>query len=118
MSDAAPTLLHEAQEPPQAMPFATRNDAQRVKDALAGGRWLFAADLLALAGVSDRMLRALGEQWPDLLITGNLGYKLAEFATVEEIEACANRIGGQRKKMQAREDALRTLAASRAKAAA
>ena len=96
--------------------FVGRKEVTALRAALADGCW-HRASKLAERGLSDRLVRAIAEQNPAMMVSGNDGYRLSEFATLEEIEHTANSIASRIKKLTVRMDALRALACERERTA-
>lgn len=77
-------------------------DATRlVVFALSNGRWVKRKVIESMTGIADRTIRACASHDPDI-ISGNKGYRLAQFATTSELNECADRLISQGKKMMRR----------------
>lgn len=90
-------------QPEMAIPAApVHADAERVaalRVALADGQWHTAKDLAA-QGFDDRELRQIRQEAREQIVTGNKGYKLAEFCTPKEFAECIGRHKSQVREMQ------------------
>ncbi len=60
--------------------------------------WMTRADL-AVYGLSDRACRRAREFSPSTIIFGQQGYRSAKYATLEELDICANTLISQGTKM-------------------
>jgi len=70
-----------------------------------GGNWVTRKEL-AVAGLTDRMCRLACQHADGRIIAGQLGYKLFESATVDEICHAANALQSQATAMGLRSQAL------------
>lgn len=70
-------------------PKVRPDDVERVKHALRQGFWIKGRVLHDIYGIPTRTIRAVAEKTGDI-ISGQRGYKLAEAATVEELQSAIN----------------------------
>ena len=96
--------------------FVGRKEVGALESALGDGQW-HSARRLAERGLSDLLVRTIAEKNPAMMVSGNKGYRLSRFATLEEIEHTANSIASRIKKLTVRMDALRALACERERTA-
>ena len=96
--------------------FVGRKEVTALRAALSGGGWKRASELVK-HGLSERLVRAIAEANPAMMVSGNDGYRLSEFATLEEIEHTANSLASRISKLTVRMDALRALACERERTA-
>lgn len=97
--------------------FVGRKEVGALESALGDGQW-HGASKLAQRGLSPRLVRSIAEQNPAMMVSGNDGYRLSRFASLDEIEHTANSIASRIKKLTVRMDALRALACERDRSAA
>lgn len=76
--------------------------AHAVLTALADGDWHTRRQLEQVTHLSDRTIRAIAEGSRGQVISGQLGYKLTRFATVEEIDHAERWLLSQAAKMKDR----------------
>ena len=60
-------------------------DATRLKQVLACGRWIKGRELVSRFGFNHRIIRAIAEETGEI-ISGQQGYKLASLATDDELK--------------------------------
>jgi hypothetical protein len=90
----------------QTLPFvhprndkATKLDA-RMRRVLADGRWHTAADLgMSVLGLDERTARVIAERSEGRIIGSDLGYRLIQFASVDEIDHVEQRLRSQARRM-------------------
>lgn len=97
-------------QPPRKARGVTPEGIERVRIALADGRWHTARELAASTGLGDRHLRWVAEERDTEFVSGNKGYRLFSACTAEELCVCADRLLSQGKKMIRRAVALRAAA--------
>lgn len=75
----------------------------RMMRVLGDGRWHSAADLgMTVAGLNDRVARAIAERSNGEILSGQTGYKLTAFATAAECRHAEAVLQSQARKMLAR----------------
>lgn len=70
------------------------------------GDWMLRREIEALKGWGEKKIRDLASA-SDNIISGQLGYKHTEHATIEELDHCSNWIESQGKRMVERAQRLR-----------
>ena len=81
--------------------------------ALRGQGWVPARKICLWLNLSDRTIRAYAEQSEGEIISGQNGYKLADEATIDEINHASNWLISQAKKMLGRGIAIKRKAHTR-----
>lgn len=76
--------------------------AAQVYAALASGDWMTRRQLERLTGLDDRVIRMVAEQSKGRVISGQSGYRLTKFASVEEIDHAERWLLSQANKMRER----------------
>jgi hypothetical protein len=93
--------------------FSEKRYLQKVKqvdrllELLGDGQWLKAGQIAKVTGWNDRKVRELADFSGGRVISGDQGYKMTRFASVEEIDHAEARLLSQARKMTERATEIR-----------
>jgi len=69
-------------------------------------QWKTASEIYLMTGVAPKLIRAVCQKYPHLLVSSNEGYKLARYADRYEVQSCVSDLLARSAKMIARASRL------------
>lgn len=95
---------------------ATPTDRQIIRSYLMttpSNEWTTARELEAWTGLSSRQIRQVAQDYPTLLVTGQQGYKLAAYASQQDLQEAVHHLLSRSEKLLTRAAHLSNYALSR-----